>query len=540
LQSIFRPGLDGDTGETDADCVVADFTVTVGFAKQGLLADRAIDLVGRLEVVPLSELAAASVGEAVSFPSLNRGKLTASPTDGAAVRAQVATAESLRGLLPRRKFSAYKNQFGRVGIVADRRGLTGAAILCASGALRGGAGLVELFVTEEIYPIVAASAPPEAMVKPIASYAKLLRRRSTSGLSDPGLGRRTRRRSRVHRAGDAADGPRRRRPQYRIGPFPILRQPAGPRLLTPHPGEMSRLFAPKGSRASKRRHVSAPSFPVTLLLKGSRTIVSEHGRAASYNTTGTPGMATGGMGDVLTGVCAALIAQKLTPYDVARLGAWVCGRAAEIAIFNGSASEESLLPTDVLANLGAAFAICETFLSERARFRGHAGRSAIPADDHPARRASAAPPARDYLEPIPALSRPALRRRDDRAEVRREAEIRPPGDPEIRRLDAPDDRRYASLWGWKWGVGFVLLLLLHECGHLLAAKHFGLKVSAPMFIPFLGAFIALKEAPRNAWIEAGVGIGGRCSDRRRLCFVTRSVSLSTRRSSSASPGRRTS
>ena len=67
---------------------------------------------------------------------------------------------------------------------------------------------------------------------------------------------------------------------------------------------------------------------------------------------------------------------------------------------------------------------------------------------------------------------------------------------------------YASLWGWKWGVGFVLLLLLHECGHLLAAKHFGLKVSAPMFIPFMGAFIALKEAPRNAWIEAGVGIGG--------------------------------
>lgn len=67
---------------------------------------------------------------------------------------------------------------------------------------------------------------------------------------------------------------------------------------------------------------------------------------------------------------------------------------------------------------------------------------------------------------------------------------------------------YAALWGWKWGVGFVVLLLLHECGHLLAAKRFGLKVSAPMFIPFMGAFIALKEAPRNAWIEAGVGIGG--------------------------------
>src|ERR1700724_3205316 len=67
---------------------------------------------------------------------------------------------------------------------------------------------------------------------------------------------------------------------------------------------------------------------------------------------------------------------------------------------------------------------------------------------------------------------------------------------------------YTALWGWKFGVGFVLLLLVHECGHLIVAKKFGLKVGAPVFIPFMGAFIALKEAPRNAWIEACVGIGG--------------------------------
>src|ERR1700726_3900778 len=67
---------------------------------------------------------------------------------------------------------------------------------------------------------------------------------------------------------------------------------------------------------------------------------------------------------------------------------------------------------------------------------------------------------------------------------------------------------YTAMWGWKFGVGFVLLLLVHECGHLIVAKKFGLKVSAPMFIPFVGAFIALKEAPRNAWMEACVGIGG--------------------------------
>src|SRR5207245_6225207 len=63
-------------------------------------------------------------------------------------------------------------------------------------------------------------------------------------------------------------------------------------------------------------------------------------------------------------------------------------------------------------------------------------------------------------------------------------------------------------WGWWFAAGFVLLIFVHESGHLLAARRLGLKVGAPVFIPFMGAFIALKEAPRNAWIEAQVGIGG--------------------------------
>ena len=67
---------------------------------------------------------------------------------------------------------------------------------------------------------------------------------------------------------------------------------------------------------------------------------------------------------------------------------------------------------------------------------------------------------------------------------------------------------YTQIWGWQFALGFVLLLLVHETGHLLVAKKFGLKVGAPVFIPFMGAFIALKEAPRNAWMEACVGIGG--------------------------------
>ena len=135
----------------------------------------------------------------------------------------------------------------------------------------------------------------------------------------------------------------------------ILKQCEGPRLLTPHTGEMARLFETgKMSRAGIATNF-CDKFPVTLLLKGSRTLVCERGKAISYNTTGNPGMASGGMGDVLTGVCAGLLGRQLSIYDAARLGAWVCGRAAEIAIFNGNASEESLLASDVLAHLGATF-----------------------------------------------------------------------------------------------------------------------------------------------------------------------------------------
>ena len=108
----------------------------------------------------------------------------------------------------------------------------------------------------------------------------------------------------------------------------VLKRCRGPRLLTPHPGEMQQLVAPgKMTRAGLARSF-CEEFPVTLLLKGSRTIVAQRDQPLSFNTTGNPGMATGGMGDVLTGVCAGLIGQGLSLYDAARVGAWLCGRSA--------------------------------------------------------------------------------------------------------------------------------------------------------------------------------------------------------------------
>jgi ADP-dependent NAD(P)H-hydrate dehydratase / NAD(P)H-hydrate epimerase len=327
-------GLDGDSGKTDGNGVVADFTVTIGFAKPGLVADGALDFVGRLEVVPLDELRS---------PERKPKEI-------------VACTPVLRELLSRRKYSTYKNQCGRIGVVAGSKGFIGAALMTSQGALRSGAGLVEVFVPEEIYPIVAAAAPQEAMVKPVQSYRDLLKEKIDIWALGPGLGK-TRAAEILELIEKAkqpmvidADGL-----NILADEISTLKRCNGGRLLTPHPGEMKRLFPGKKQSRAASATKFCNRFSVTLLLKGSRTIVAERGRPLSYNTTGNPGMASGGMGDVLTGVCAGLAGQGLSLHDSARVGAWVCGRAAEIAIFRGGQSEQSLLARDVLDHLGAAF-----------------------------------------------------------------------------------------------------------------------------------------------------------------------------------------
>jgi NAD(P)H-hydrate epimerase len=328
-------GLNSDTGETDPeDCVAADFTITIGFAKHGLILDSVIDLVGRLEVVPLSDLV---VTESAANESL-------------------ATPASLQPALPRRKFSSYKNEFGRIGVVAGSEGMIGAAVMTTEGALRAGAGLVELFVPRDLYSVMAAMAPADVMVRPIRSSKELIDRKMDVWAVGPGLG--------AERAADLIKFIDQAKQPMVLdadalnalsGKTDLLKRSPAPRLLTPHPGEMQRIFdTGKMSRAGTARNF-CEQFPVTLLLKGSRTVVSERGRPLSYNSTGNPGMATGGMGDVLTGVCAGLIGRGVNLYDAARIGAWVCGRAAEMAVFSGLQSEESLLPRDVLAHLGGAF-----------------------------------------------------------------------------------------------------------------------------------------------------------------------------------------
>jgi len=330
-------GLDGDSGEWDKDAVIADTTLTVGFGKAGLIPDGATDHVGRIAVLPVGPLSTA-LEPRTKAPHL-------------------AVPSELAPLLTRRLFDSHKGDYGRVGIVAGSKGMTGAAVMTSAACVRAGAGLVTVYATPDCQPVLASRAIPEVMVRPVESYQEVLQQHHNVLALGPGLGES--RSEEVHELLAQWEGPMivdADGLNILAKNRTLLSLNIGPRLLTPHPGEMARLD-PESKSESRRAIVEefVAANPVTLLLKGSRTIVGERGRPISYNTTGNPGMASGGMGDVLTGVCAALACRGLSLYDAGRLGSWLCGRAAELAISHGSDSEESLCATGVIDHLGTAF-----------------------------------------------------------------------------------------------------------------------------------------------------------------------------------------
>jgi ADP-dependent NAD(P)H-hydrate dehydratase / NAD(P)H-hydrate epimerase len=333
-------GLDGDTGRPTADTVIADVTAVIGCMKTGLVADSATPHVGRLCLVPLKDL---------------------SCTEGDAA-ADILTPHRLRSWLPRRAYETHKGQVGRVGVVAGSRGFLGAARLVCEGALRAGAGLVTLVVKEELYPLMAPLLPPEVMVKPVADFRAAVDLKLDAMAVGPGVG-------------FADEGAVMDLLAHFTGPAVVdadaltmvarqgldsVRRMRGTRLLTPHPGEMIRLTAARADWQGLNRRMLAESVAAALpghvcLYKGARTVIAQAGERTLFNTTGHPGMATGGMGDALTGVCAGWLGQGVSAYRAAALGAWLNGRAAELC--GMSAAEESVLPSDVLQHLGVAMAM---------------------------------------------------------------------------------------------------------------------------------------------------------------------------------------
>ena len=272
--------------------------------------------------------------------------------------------------LPPRAADANKGTFGRVLVVAGSRGMSGAAVLCASAALRGGAGLVRLAVPEGILPIVATANPcyttaplPEDERGQLDAAAlpellELMRGNSVAELG-PGLGQSQAIGDMIVAVLEQTDMPLvldADALNVLAGRLDALRRHAGPIVVTPHPGEFARLLGCDIPTVQARRQELAADFAVAqgviVVLKGHGTVVTD-GRRVFVNPTGNPGMATGGSGDVLGGLLAALIGQKMETFAAAQLGVYLHGLSGDLA--RGERGEVSLIATDLLHFLPQAF-----------------------------------------------------------------------------------------------------------------------------------------------------------------------------------------
>lgn len=278
------------------------------------------------------------------------------------------TISQLPTLSPR-AVDSHKGDFGRALLIGGSRGMSGAISLAGMAALRSGAGTVTVGVPDRCLETVAAF-EPAYMTSPLAcdaegrlvvaakdALARLAERATCIGCG-PGLGR---------------------SPQitglvtwmYQVLPQPIvfdadalhalaerpavLTEPGGIRILTPHAGEFQKLLTvddlPR-EELELRAGLLAASNNIVICLKGHRSMVTD-GHQATHNTTGNPGMATGGSGDVLTGIVTALICQGLPPFDATRLAAHVHGFAGDLAA--QAVGQVSLTASDLLCHLPAAF-----------------------------------------------------------------------------------------------------------------------------------------------------------------------------------------
>ena len=270
-----------------------------------------------------------------------------------------------------RKPDSHKGDFGRIFILAGSEGMTGAAHLSAMAALKSGAGLVTAGVPQKVYPVIARR-ELEVMVRPFPSTSSgtlavkgLKQILSFSKNQDvlavgPGLSQNKETQKLIRNFIEKtsqplvldADG---------LNAFEdhskALRACSGRAVLTPHAGEFQRLFGKKPAPNDKDRIqkslLAAKNSGAIIVLKGFRTIVAGPAGKVYVNTTGNPGMATAGTGDVLTGIIAALIGQKLSLWDAARLGVYIHGLAGDLAA--RKIGQISLTARDLLEYLPAAF-----------------------------------------------------------------------------------------------------------------------------------------------------------------------------------------
>ena len=270
---------------------------------------------------------------------------------------QLAT-QDICQLLPERNPMTHKGDYGKVLLLCGSRGYTGAAALAAMGALRTGAGLVYLAVPESIYEVEAMKLtepvifplPDEAGTYSVAAVDKVrsLLQGKDAVLVGPGIGNSPGSETVVCTVLKEFNGPvilDADGINVLIPHKDILRDRTSPTILTPHDGEFLRF----GGELNGDRLISAASFAseygVILLLKGHRTIIT-NGTTHYVNHTGNPGMATGGSGDVLSGIIVSLLGQKLPPLEAAACAAWLHGAAGDVCA--DEIGQYGMLPSDML------------------------------------------------------------------------------------------------------------------------------------------------------------------------------------------------
>lgn len=272
---------------------------------------------------------------------------------------QKLTHEDVLALLPDRPLDAHKGDFGRILLLCGSRGYTGAAYFAAMGALRCGAGLVYLGVPESIYAIEAVKLA-ESVVFPLpdeegmlseAAAADVISRLSgmDAVLIGCGLGCNAGTLAVLEAVLTSFHGPvivDADGINLLAAHKDILRGRTGVTILTPHAGEFSRLGY-SGSRIQSAV-LAAGELECILLLKGHETVITD-GATVYINTTGNPGMATGGSGDVLAGMIAALVGQGIDPLQATAAAAWLHGKAGDICA--GLLGQYGMLPSDMLCVL---------------------------------------------------------------------------------------------------------------------------------------------------------------------------------------------
>ena len=336
-------GLGSDTGEVHGFGVRADMTVTMGLPKIGLLKPAAADFVGAIEI--------ADIGIPREF------------VEEISTDVELLMAQDVKPLLPPRRRSAHKGDFGHLLVIAGSEGYTGAPVMVAHAAARAGAGLVTLAVPRNIYPIVAAHCPPEVMTQPVdfEQFNPGYFARFDAVAIGPGLGQQAETQKMVWKVVSSCpvpmvvDADALNAMAQGVAALKKLQKPL---VLTPHPGEMARLNGMTAKDVQTDRWGVARSFAqeygVVVVLKGAGTVVTDKSSRLWINSTGNPGMAKGGMGDALTGIIGAFLTQGMAALDAARAGVFIHGLAGDLA--NKKLGAHAMLTTDLIEHLGAAFA----------------------------------------------------------------------------------------------------------------------------------------------------------------------------------------